>query len=545
LRMPNLKGLADRGTRFTNAYTPAPWCASARACLASGMTWDSSPKTLNGQDFPTEVPTWYEALRKVGYHTIAVGKDDLCQSMRGVHRDGSRHAEALGLDDWFRMQDKYVTYRRHKPWDQFGMSMWTKPCGLMDSGELTLYAGNFWCYGRFGRGKCCERIAHEGFDCPGLDQVGANQEDYIDNFVAFQAEMLLDRAPPGKPWVLHLSFPGPHPPFVITESMNRSIADRKFKPSKDNRRLSGAQQSQIRQQYAAQIENLDSLFGRLLAKLEASGHASNTLVVVASDHGEQLGDQNAWGKKQPWEPSLRVPLVISGPGVAKGRTVEVPVSTLDIVGTFLDRAGTKLDKQDATSLEPLLRAEKPPDEVAYLKERPFVPSGLTYPGGKGDDPPVDFRAAIRRLNETHTLKVVCCPKGCPLGNSAVPTLAPNPQLLAFNVADGAAMDVVNLNHTPEARQLARSLPGLYATACLPLAPSPSEGLLHGSGATASRVEGASGPDKVAIAVAAAAAAVVLAVACCRKRRGTPVYKMMGCDDPSDSEEESDDEGLSS
>jgi len=201
-------------------------------------------------------------------------------------------------------------------------------------------------------------------------------------------------------------------------------------------------------------------------KVRARGELENTLIVICSDHGEQLGDHNSWGKRQPWEPSLRVPLIVLGPGVAKNRVVELPVSTLDVVGLFLDRAGLSRQGYDAHTLEPLLRDGAAADHVAYLKGRPFVPSGLTYEGRVGKDPPVDFRAVVQRVNATHTMKVICCPAGCPVGNSHVPSDAPLSQLLAFNVGPGGKGDIENLNHTADASRLARHLPGIYATACL-------------------------------------------------------------------------------
>lgn len=542
LYMPNLRGLAERGTRFSSAYSPSPWCAPSRACLASARFFDRSPKVLNGMDYPLRAPTWYQELRKAGYHVIITGKDDLTQSIMGTWRNGARHADALGADDWFRMQDKYVTYRR-SPWDQFGVGMQGKPCGLVDSGKTNLYSCNDWCYGMFGRGHCCKQIAHEGYDCPGFDQVGANQEDYIDNYIAFQSELLLDRAPADKPWVLHVSFPGPHPPFVITQAMNESMVNREFKPSRDNQRINPQRQQRIRKQYAAEIENLDGLFGRLLAKVEARGEAENTLVVITSDHGEQLGDQNVWGKKKPWEPSIRVPLVVSGPSVAMNRTVDLPVSTLDVIGTFLERAGVSLKGQEAESLDPLLRGGLPPDEVAYLQKRPHVHVGLSYPGGGKKDPAVDFRAVIRRVNDTVTLKVICCPRGCPHGNTHVPSTAPNSQFLAFNVASREEHDIVNLNWTLEAYNIAAALPGKYATACVP--PYPPTPEPRGVFADVPEVLAPVKEDSLfglffwIVLVSVCSASLLLF--CCQRKRCRKSYNLLDCNSESAESDESEDD----
>merc|ERR1712151_1018358 len=112
------------------------------------------------------------------------------------------------------------------------------------------------------------------------------------------------------------------------------------------------------------------------------------------------------------------------------------------------------------------------DEDAYLQTRPFVFSGLTFAGkpiaGDPDPPiPIDFRVVGKHINITHTLKVICCPGGCPDGNSAVPSSDGSPQVLAFNVASdsGAGHDTEDLSGAPEARAMLDLFPAEYASAC--------------------------------------------------------------------------------
>ena len=91
--------------------------------------------------------------------------------------------------------------------------------------------------------------------------------------------------------------------------------------------------------YAAEIENLDRLFALVLQEVEARGDAARTLVCIASDHGEMLGDHGDVDKSKPWEGSAHVPLICSGPGILKGQTVSSPVATMDMAGTFMVRGG--------------------------------------------------------------------------------------------------------------------------------------------------------------------------------------------------------------
>src|SRR5262245_25718833 len=84
---------------------------------------------------------------------------------------------------------------------------------------------------------------------------------------------------------------------------------------------------------------LDLEVARLVRTLRVTGELDDTVVVMTSDNGYFLGEHHRrTGKKLPYEPSLRVPLVIAGPGVPRGRRFD-PVKTPDLTATILDLAG--------------------------------------------------------------------------------------------------------------------------------------------------------------------------------------------------------------
>src|SRR6202007_3117499 len=88
------------------------------------------------------------------------------------------------------------------------------------------------------------------------------------------------------------------------------------------------------------ISLLDRSVGRILAGLDDLGRPRDTLVVYTTDHGELLGNHGLYLKHPiPYEDLLRVTLVVRGPGVAAGRVVGEPVSTLDLAPTFYEMAG--------------------------------------------------------------------------------------------------------------------------------------------------------------------------------------------------------------
>jgi arylsulfatase A-like enzyme len=103
---------------------------------------------------------------------------------------------------------------------------------------------------------------------------------------------------------------------------------------------SDAQLAEMTANYYGMISLIDHNVGRILDVLADRGIAENTLVIYSTDHGELLGNHGLYLKgPTPYEDLLRVTMVARGPGVAKGRIVREPVSTLDLAATFYDYGG--------------------------------------------------------------------------------------------------------------------------------------------------------------------------------------------------------------
>jgi arylsulfatase A-like enzyme len=95
-----------------------------------------------------------------------------------------------------------------------------------------------------------------------------------------------------------------------------------------------------RARYAGEVSYVDAAIGELRAELERLGLADRTIIVVTGDHGESLGEHGIYfGHAGLYEPSLRVPLVIWGPGRVPQRRHDDPVSSLDVAPTVLGLAG--------------------------------------------------------------------------------------------------------------------------------------------------------------------------------------------------------------
>ena len=137
-----------------------------------------------------------------------------------------------------------------------------------------------------------------------------------------------------------------------------------------------ADKQQIANLYYGGVSQADAMIGEVLAELERQGTLDDTLVIVTSDHGEELGDHDLWEHNFMYETNLRVPLIVSWPReLPQGMRVDALVQTVDIVPTVCalmgveppyeegqkDELGRDRGAIDGVDLGPLLRGEV--DEV--------------------------------------------------------------------------------------------------------------------------------------------------------------------------------------
>lgn len=402
LNVPFLWDMGQRSTRFTQAYVPSPYCAPVRACFASGMEYDATGIYKNlAHSFPLDriQMTIYKLLRDTGgYHTMICGKDDLYPADDFFPKyPNDAYAERkmdLGFSDAIRQDGKMrimknppakVPNRFEEPYRMF---LDSQTVTMLDGTELPARQAYIACH--MGRGP------EEGCDASSFPD-----ELYPDNFVRDRAIDLLNRKPKDKPWFMQVNFPGPHHPIATTSKMAESVIDREwplpFNAVKSHPMNDCPQQDQKREHpemtiippqlegrcnYAAEIENLDMLMNAIVQRVADMGEFDNTIIVVAGDHGEMLGENGHTGKGTPWRGSVTTPLFISGPGIGQEQVYHGPVTTLDLGATFLDFAGINqlAPGMTTTSLRYLLESEG--DTVNQLSPslsaRPYVSSGYDY-----------------------------------------------------------------------------------------------------------------------------------------------------------------------
>lgn len=116
------------------------------------------------------------------------------------------------------------------------------------------------------------------------------------------------------------------------------------------------------QDYLACVQGVDDNVGKLLDYLDKTGLAKNTIVIYTADNGWYLGDLGMYDKRFMYEPGLRTPLLVRGPGIKAGIAPEQLVANIDLAPTFLDLAGLPVpDSMQGRSLAPLLRGAAPSD----------------------------------------------------------------------------------------------------------------------------------------------------------------------------------------
>jgi choline-sulfatase len=100
---------------------------------------------------------------------------------------------------------------------------------------------------------------------------------------------------------------------------------------------------------------MDEQVGRIINALEESGELENTVIIFSSDHGLACGNHGLMGKQNMYEHSMRVPFIISGPGMPRNVKRDNPIYLQDVVATSLELAEAKVPEDlEFTSLLPLL-----------------------------------------------------------------------------------------------------------------------------------------------------------------------------------------------
>jgi len=320
IETPNLDRLVKWGVRFTHAYNMGSWtgavCVASRTMLNTGRwLWNARAvdRSLAGEAQAGRL--WSQMMRAAGYETYFTGKwhvkikpEQIFDNVTHV-RPGMPNQTPQGYNRPIEGQpDPW------KPWDtQFG-GYWK--------------GGKHW------------------------------SEVLGDDATAF----LQQASRRNKPFFMYLAFNAPHDPRQSPKEYVDKYPQEKVKvpsnflaeyPYKDaigcgqklrDERLAPFPRTEYavkvhRQEYYAIITHMDAQVGRILDALEATGKADETYIFFTADHGLACGHHGLMGKQNMHDPSMRVPLMVCGPGIEPGRQIDTPVYLQDIMPTTLELAG--------------------------------------------------------------------------------------------------------------------------------------------------------------------------------------------------------------
>ncbi|PCJ56104.1 MAG: sulfatase [Planctomycetota bacterium] len=345
IQTPNLDKLASRGKIFTEAVCNVPMCVASRYAIMTGLYGFQSGVKHNAQmicrDEDLPVPVLAERLRSAGYKTAGFGKTHWyigSSILPKAEIDGS----ARGFDT------RYIRGASGNPSTEEKNAIYMgdeEPEWVIKEKEenSTFGLGGETVNGYVGLTSTVPPEHH------GEGWLTRKALDYIDNeldrdnpffmYLSYDYPHVGLRVPPGYEERYNINDFSDEPPVESATLGHRQGED--FKDAWLHMTSKERQKSRLR--YAALCTYVDDLYGSVIQKLDDIGELENTFILYTSDHGDMMGDRGLASKYSLYEGSIRVPMIIAGPGVeSTGLTDERPAESVDIVPTLLDAAGVEI-----------------------------------------------------------------------------------------------------------------------------------------------------------------------------------------------------------
>ena len=392
LQTPNIDQLAETGVYFPNAVVTSSLCSPSRATILTGMT-ARNHKIVDNNNSSEEGLTFFpKYLQQAGYQTGFFGKWHM-----GSHSDMPRD----GFDKWVSFPGQGAYY----PTDAIPAPMLAK--GMVN--QLN------------------------------VDGKHVNQKGYItDELTDYALDWLKNDVKGNQPFFMYLSHKAVHSDatpaerhkgqyddvdFKLPDSAVVTEEDAKNKPMwVHNQRnswhgtdffyASDRTMEAYLKEYYATLSAVDDSLGELVQYLKDNDLYDNTMVVFYSDNGFLIGDHGLIDKRNAYEGSVRVPLVISAPGLLpQGATNEALVRNLDMAPTFLELAGAAQPEQfEGKSFLPVASGKvaeedwQSPDFVyEYYWEWSFPMTPTTFAIRRGDLKYIQYHG-VWDIEELYDLK---------------------------------------------------------------------------------------------------------------------------------------------
>jgi arylsulfatase A-like enzyme len=408
VRTPNLDRLAAEGITFARHYAQSAPCGPSRASLYTGQYLMNHRSVANGTPLDARFTNVALEARALGYDPLLFGYTDASPDPRVLAPDDPRLRTYEGVLPGFRaivdLKEDLI------PWGE-----WLRARGYDVPADVrTMY----------------EPVS-DAPDAPVAYRAEHTEAAYVTGAILDHLDHLdhLDRRG-DEPWFVHAAYIRPHPPFVAPEPYN-TMFDPATVPM-PVRRASAAEEGAVhpllpgailvcealdgpvdddavrfrRATYYGMMAEVDDQLGRLFDGLRARGVWDDTLVVLTSDHGEQLGDHWLSEKLGWFDQSFHVPLVVRDPRPAADATRgtverERFTENVDVMPTLVGWMGGVAPAQcDGRSLLPLVHGDRSqPWRDAVLWEWDF-----SDPIGQGPEAALGIpseRCSLAVLRDAH------------------------------------------------------------------------------------------------------------------------------------------------
>ena len=418
VKTPNIDALAARGVNFRRGYCNNSVCMPSRATMITGKTPRQHGLLTNGNSLSTDIPTVTQALADAGYRTHGIGKfhHQPCGGWRGEAPDSAEAGARWRRGDVSSLPSPYYGFQTTDFGAEYGN--WLKKYHPEAAGKLK----------------------ETYYSCGEAGRLSIPHELHLNDWIASRSIAFLEAQEKDQPFFLFCSFFDPHFPFkacrpysemydpatlALPETYGNHEDHCPFLDDSrvnipDNLAPEEAEMREILAQTYGMITHVDDNIGRVMAVLDRSGLANNTIVLFIADHGEYLGGHGLIKKMVwPYEELWRIPFIASVPGGPAG-ICRTPVSLLDLTPTFLDYAGIDPLVLDTRGPAPAERLPLPGESL-----RPFLE-------GEFDAP---HRPLVMEYDEDFHEKALCRMRGLIDGDWKIVLYAGGEDGVLFNLAD--------------------------------------------------------------------------------------------------------------
>ena len=357
--MPKLHALlTEQGLTFTNSFVNLPLCAPSRASFFTGLSaHNTGIKANNPVDGggweafkdreANALPVW---LDRAGYKTAMLGKY--------VNRYGQQSSWGALLawaGNLVNVEFKGATIGNPRDWVPPGWDLWYAFTGT--------------------RARYFDYAVNENGT---ILSFGHRAEDYSTDVLKERAvRFIAEETDKPEPFFLYIATKAVHVQgkrAIPAPQYAGALQDVKLPIGEKGAPIHGVPKSRLAKDYRAELQSLqsvDDLVEAVVDALKQAGKLDNTLIVYTSDNGFLYGQHRLIGKSAAYEESIKVPLVMRGPGIPKGETRTDLVNNLDVVATVAELAGASPGYAlDGRSLTPLFADAEAPWRSALLIESP-------------------------------------------------------------------------------------------------------------------------------------------------------------------------------